>query len=158
MLPYHHCVSSFLLFVCFYNIPFSTIHHLLLLDWDYNLATEAVLCFNTTTEKGSIGRVAELAIHCPETFQHLRSVFDISEESYRQSIFGSGPFVSFQSNSKGAARVGGVFFFTRDGAYMVKTIKVRNMSYLFVCVLSTYACMRIKELYTNPCTPFLSRI
>jgi hypothetical protein len=53
-------------------------------------------------------------------------MFDIPEESFSKSIFESGPFVSFQSNSKGAARVGGVFFFTRDGAYMIKTIKVRT--------------------------------
>jgi 1-phosphatidylinositol-4-phosphate 5-kinase len=68
--------------------------------------------------------VAELSVFSPNTFEHLRnSVFGISEGEYRKSIFGSGPFVSFQSNSKGAARVGGVFFFTRDGAYMIKTIK-----------------------------------
>ena len=33
------------------------------------------------------------------------------------------PYISFQSNSKGAARVGTFFFFTADGAFMVKTIK-----------------------------------
>ena len=33
------------------------------------------------------------------------------------------PYISFQSNSKGAARVGTFFFFTADGAYMIKTIK-----------------------------------
>ena len=90
-------------------------------DWDYDLSTEAELRFNSTDGKSKIG---ELSVFSPETFQSLRSMFDISEESFRQSIFGSGPFVSFQSNSKGAARVGGVFFFTRDGAYMIKTIKV----------------------------------
>jgi hypothetical protein len=64
-------------------------------------------------------------VFSPDSFANLRSTFGIEEESYRTSIFGSGPFVSFQSNSKGAARAGGVFFFTRDGAYMIKTIKVR---------------------------------
>ncbi|KAL9183446.1 hypothetical protein ACHAXT_004302 [Thalassiosira profunda] len=33
------------------------------------------------------------------------------------------PYISFQSNSKGAARAGTFFFFTTDGAYMVKTVK-----------------------------------
>lgn len=99
-------------------------------DWDWNWSTEGELRFNaTTTSKDgtseTITRVAALSVFAPNTFQHLRnSIFGINEADYRRSIFGSGPFVSFQSNSKGAARVGGVFFFTRDGAYMVKTIKV----------------------------------
>ncbi|KAL7534743.1 hypothetical protein ACHAXR_006055 [Thalassiosira sp. AJA248-18] len=33
------------------------------------------------------------------------------------------PYISFQSNSKGAARAGTFFFFTADGAYMIKTVK-----------------------------------
>jgi hypothetical protein len=94
-----------------------------IIDWDYNLSTEAEFRFNSTE---GTPRVAELAVFSPNSFQNLRSTFDISEESYQKSIFGSGPFVSFQSNSKGAARTGGVFFFTRDGAYMIKTIKVRS--------------------------------
>lgn len=101
-------------------------------DFDWNMTTEGKLRFNATLEEEdgtikSVARVAELAVFAPDTFADLRnSIFGVSEQSYRQSIFGSGPFVSFQSNSKGAARVGGVFFFTRDGAYMVKTIKVRR--------------------------------
>lgn len=111
--------------------------HILLyhtVDWDWNWSTEGQLRFNATTISSKDGtpkttpRVAELAVFAPDTFQHLRnSVFGVSEEEYRQSMFGAGPFISFQSNSKGAARVGGVFFFTRDGAYMIKTIKVRNI-------------------------------
>eukprot|EP00980_Cylindrotheca_fusiformis_P025643 scaffold14307_cov177-Cylindrotheca_fusiformis.AAC.7 len=92
-------------------------------DWDHNLSTEAVLRYNSTDGKS---RVAELSVFSPDAFAHLRSIFGIAEKSYRTSIFGSGPFVSFQSNSKGAARAGGSFFFTRDGAYMIKTIKVRT--------------------------------
>ncbi|OEU21559.1 SAICAR synthase-like protein, partial [Fragilariopsis cylindrus CCMP1102] len=38
--------------------------------------------------------------------------------------------VSFQSNSKGAARSGGIFFFTKDGAYMIKTIPNREKNTL----------------------------
>jgi len=33
------------------------------------------------------------------------------------------PYISFQSNSKGAARAGTFFFFTADGAFMIKTVK-----------------------------------
>jgi len=103
------------------------------IDGDWNWSTEGQLRFNATvTSKDgtprTTPRVAELTVFAPNSFQHLRNnVFGISEGNYRQSIFGSGPFVSFQSNSKGAARAGGVFFFTRDGAYMIKTIKV-NLS------------------------------
>ena len=108
-------------------------------DWDYSIATQAELRFNATVtvdegETTTTTRVAELAVFSPDTFRDLRSIFQISEDSYRQSMFGSGPFVSFQSNSKGAARVGGVFFFTRDGAYMIKTIKVRCSDFLLACL------------------------
>lgn len=33
------------------------------------------------------------------------------------------PYISFQSNSKGAARAGTFFFFTADGAFLIKTVK-----------------------------------
>jgi len=97
-------------------------------DWDWNWITEGELRFNATVlgkdgEPTTSKRVAELSTFAPNTFQHMRKMFGISEASFRKSIFGTGPFVSFQSNSKGAARVGGVFFFTRDGAFMIKTIK-----------------------------------
>jgi hypothetical protein len=88
-------------------------------DWDYNLLRETKLRHNST----GIPQVADLAVYSPDCFANLRSLFGISEDSYGQSIFSSGPFVSFQSNSKGAARAHGVFFFSRDGSYMIKTIK-----------------------------------
>jgi 1-phosphatidylinositol-4-phosphate 5-kinase len=68
-------------------------------------------------------RIARIRAYAPACFADLRSQFGISEESFQRSILQTGPFVSFQSNSKGAARAGLVFFFTRDGAYMIKTIK-----------------------------------
>lgn len=71
-----------------------------------------------------IDREARIKSYAPKTFAKLRSRFGISEEDFLASLTKSGPNVSFQSNSKGAARVGGFFFFSRDGAYMVKTIKV----------------------------------
>ncbi|CAJ1889737.1 unnamed protein product [Cylindrotheca closterium] len=95
----------------------------LMSEWDHGSSTEAEIEYQTSFGKEN---VAELSVFCPEAFANLRSTFGISEDSYRNSIFGSGPFVSFQSNSKGAARVGGVFFFTRDGAYMIKTIKTEE--------------------------------
>jgi hypothetical protein len=64
-----------------------------------------------------------LYAYTPEIFRDLRRSFGVTEPGYVQSILESGAYISFQSNSKGAARVGGVFFFTRDGAYLIKTIK-----------------------------------
>jgi hypothetical protein len=96
---------------------------------DFGLATEADYYYNAvsaspdrTTKRR---RVAQLKSYCPETFGDLRSsTFGISEEDYLKSVLGT--MVSFQSNSKGAARSGGIFFFTRDGAYMIKTIPDRE--------------------------------
>jgi len=78
---------------------------------------------NSTTKKKQHRRVAQLTAYAPEGFAELRSLFGISEAAFRRSVLESGPFVSFSSNSKGAARAGGVFFFTQDGAYLIKTIK-----------------------------------
>ncbi|KAL3823003.1 hypothetical protein ACHAXA_008143 [Cyclostephanos tholiformis] len=44
------------------------------------------------------------------------------EERYGTALT-SLPYISFQSNSKGAARAGTYFFFSADGAYMIKTVK-----------------------------------
>jgi Phosphatidylinositol-4-phosphate 5-kinase len=71
-------------------------------------------------------RMVQLKSFAPKVFARLRSRFEVHEEAFLSSILKSGPFVSFQSNSKGALRVGGFFFFSRDGAYMIKTIKVRK--------------------------------
>jgi hypothetical protein len=71
----------------------------------------------------TITRTAKITAFAPGCFGDLRSFFGISEKSFQRSILETGPYVSFQSNSKGAARAGLVFFFTRDGAYMIKTIK-----------------------------------
>jgi 1-phosphatidylinositol-4-phosphate 5-kinase len=79
---------------------------------------------SNASESAPRRRIAKISALAPQCFADLRSrCFGISEESFRRSVLSSGPFVSFQSNSKGAARTGGVFFFTRDGAYMIKTIK-----------------------------------
>jgi hypothetical protein len=91
------------------------------LEWDFAYGVSTDVPYNATE---STRRSAEITAYAPGTFSDLRSRFGIPEKVFRQSILQSGPYVSFQSNSKGAARVGGVFFFTRDGSYMIKTIKV----------------------------------
>lgn len=51
----------------------------------------------------------------------------LCQEQYQKRNTGKSsitlPYISFQSNSKGAARAGTFFFFTADGAYMIKTVK-----------------------------------
>jgi 1-phosphatidylinositol-4-phosphate 5-kinase len=76
-------------------------------------------------------------------------------------MFGSGPFVSFQSNSKGAARVGGVFFFTRDGAYMIKTIKAEEAKTFLKMLPKYHKYMKRfgrKSLLTRFCGMYTVRI
>lgn len=56
---------------------------------------------------------------------------------FRRSSPKTLPYISFQSNSKGAARSGTFFFFTSDGAYMVKTVK-KEEAKAFVEMLPKY--------------------
>jgi hypothetical protein len=93
-------------------------------------------------DKSAYPRVALIKAYAPEEFTNLRSNFGISESDYARSILHSGPFVSFQSNSKGAARVGGVFFFTRDGNYMIKTIKAAEVHALLQMMPKYYNFMK----------------
>jgi len=96
---------------------------------------------NEKREKRSVTaqsqRFARIKAYAPNAFTSLRSRFGIEEDDFTKSLMGSGPYVSFQSNSKGAARSGGYFFFTRDGAYMVKTIKKAEVA-AFLDVLPKY--------------------
>lgn len=53
--------------------------------------------------------------------QILRQI--LHRNGYDKQPLQTLPYISFQSNSKGAARAGTFFFFTADGGYMIKTIK-----------------------------------
>ncbi len=89
-----------------------------------------------------IDRVARIKAYAPKTFTKLRTRFGISEEQFISSLTKSGPNISFQSNSKGAARVGGFFFFTRDGAFMVKTIKKAEIKAILEMLPKYYKFMK----------------
>ena len=103
--------------------------------------TNSAVSYRTQVEvaddKLSSPKKVSVRVFAPEIFHQLRGFFGISEPKYLHSILESGPFVSFQSNSKGAARVGGVFFFTRDGTYLIKTIK-RDEVGSFLKILTRY--------------------
>ncbi|KAL7566693.1 hypothetical protein ACA910_017753 [Epithemia clementina (nom. ined.)] len=81
-------------------------------------------------------RVCALA---PNFFEDLRHAFGIQESNYWKSLVDESlPFVSFQSNSKGGNRVGGLFFFSRDGSYMIKTLKSDEIKALLGSISSKY--------------------
>ena len=63
-----------------------------------------------------------IASFAPALFAQLRDSYGVSEEAYRHMLT-VDPLVSFQSNSKGAARTGGLFFLTRNGSLLLKTIQ-----------------------------------
>ena len=74
------------------------------LEWDFDYCMSTNVPYNTSG--ASAVQFAEITAYAPETFEDLRARFGIPEEDFRQSILHSGPYVSFQSNSKGAARAG----------------------------------------------------
>jgi Phosphatidylinositol-4-phosphate 5-Kinase len=71
-----------------------------------------------------------LRAYAPRTFSVLRSYFGLDNAQFGATLLDSGPFRSFQSNSKGAARSRGCFFFSRHGDYLIKTIKRDEMKTL----------------------------
>jgi hypothetical protein len=98
--------------------------------------------------------LANIRVYAPNAFQKLRTRFGILESSFLTSILDRGPYISFQSNSKGAARAGGFFFFTRDGAYMVKTIKKAEVKAILNMLPKYYDFMKLnsrRSLLTRFC-------
>jgi len=94
---------------------------------DFNLMASSTVeipnsdCDDDTDSIQKPDRVAHISVYAPAAFARLRRMFGVTEHDYLRSMMKK--YVSFQSNSKGAARAGLFFFFTRDGAYMIKTIK-----------------------------------
>jgi hypothetical protein len=72
--------------------------------WDYQSLLTSDIAM--TSQENATKREIHVTAYAPRTFSDLRSHFGLSEEDFRESVLESGPFVSFQSNSKGAARVG----------------------------------------------------
>eukprot|EP00523_Entomoneis_sp_CCMP467_P004138 CAMPEP_0168756528 /NCGR_PEP_ID=MMETSP0724-20121128/20663_1 /TAXON_ID=265536 /ORGANISM="Amphiprora sp., Strain CCMP467" /LENGTH=832 /DNA_ID=CAMNT_0008805241 /DNA_START=56 /DNA_END=2554 /DNA_ORIENTATION=+ len=100
----------------------------------------------TNARTNPVEKRARLRAYAPSYFAKLRSAYGIDESSYWKSLLDDeSPFVSFQSNSKGAQRVGGIFFFTRDGAYMVKTIKPDEVGSFLGKILPKYGAYMMKH-------------
>lgn len=82
--------------------------------FSHALVSEYVLSFD---------QVAQVTAYLPECFADLRSdCFGIDPRAFLKTFL-ERPFAAFQSNSKGAARTGGVFFVTYNYHYICKTIK-----------------------------------
>lgn len=93
------------------NTYFLGCHNSSQLETQLNLDMDLFQCLSTKirlsgTDANITQQVAQITAYAPESFAKLRSYFKISEASFRRSIFESGPYISFQSNSKGAARSG----------------------------------------------------
>jgi len=122
--------------------------------WDYKIKRRAFVEFNATSGDNT---TTSVTAHAPDTFSDLRSKFGISEKDFFSSILKAGPFIQFESNSKGAARVGGIFFFTPDGAYMIKTIKKEEAETFLKMLPKYHKHMRVygrKTLLTRFCGMF----
>lgn len=109
-------------------------------DFETALITEYPINPNT---------MVRITAYAPNTFQSLRYLYhhqhskqaQHSRQSERrqhqppdlsfQRAMLDEPFVSYATNSKGAARTGGIFFFTQNGHYIVKTIKREEMQTLW---------------------------
>ena len=93
----------------------------------------------TTSNMTFFQKSARVRAYAPNFFAGLRRSFGIDPSAYLTSLVDESlPFVSFQSNSKGAHRVGGIFFFSRDGSYMIKTIKSDEVRAFLGNFLSKY--------------------
>mmetsp|Transcript_14478 Transcript_14478/g.21930 ORF Transcript_14478/g.21930 Transcript_14478/m.21930 type:complete len:329 (-) Transcript_14478:34-1020(-) len=62
--------------------------------------------FDSYFDRTNTTKTARIKVFAPKMFQKLRTRFGIREEEFMKSMLESGPYVSFQSNSKGAARAG----------------------------------------------------
>jgi hypothetical protein len=82
---------------------------------------------------------ARIGAYAPEAFAALRQSFGVDERLYHNVLLQSGPFVSFTANSKGSARSGGVFFFTANGAFLIKSVKPAEATVLLDTLLPRYA-------------------
>lgn len=116
------------------------------MESDFYLTLSTICLIGSPKQQGTARamhpRVAQVTSYAPDCFAELRTLFGITEDEFRKSVLESGPFVSFQSNSKGAARVGGVFFFTRDGAYLIKTIRKDEVQTLLEMLPRYYRFMK----------------
>jgi hypothetical protein len=72
--------------------------------------------------------------YAPALFGECRSLFNISEDSYKRSVSRTGfSFIEFASNSKS----GEMFFFSWDGKYIIKTISDKEV-YVLLKMLPKY--------------------
>jgi hypothetical protein len=73
-------------------------------EMDYDATTSSTV--QMPDNESNSTRISRVTAYAPRTFSDLRSRFGIDEEEFERVMTNDGPYVSFQSNSKGAARAG----------------------------------------------------
>ncbi|GMI17289.1 hypothetical protein TrLO_g661 [Triparma laevis f. longispina] len=74
------------------------------------------------------GKECRVEAMYPEVFERLRESFNIPPHQHTSRL--TSTFRSFKSNSKGSARANTLFFFSSDGAYLIKTVPKRERKVL----------------------------
>lgn len=95
------------------------------------------------TPPHSLVRTFKFKTYAPRIFARLRSLCDVSTDSYMESICGNYNFLEFMSNSKS----GQFFFYSHDGKYMLKT-QTKEENKFMKCILPHY----YRYLAENPHT------
>ncbi len=95
---------------------------------DFNASASIEGGASTANTSFSLASPLPVTALAPSTFASLRNAFGVSPLSHAKRL--SSGFTTFASNSKGAARAGTSFFFSSDGAYLLKTIPERERSAL----------------------------
>ncbi|KAL3795348.1 hypothetical protein HJC23_009521 [Cyclotella cryptica] len=90
-------------------------------------AVDANECDNVESDvlnvlSGGKNEIPALSTQDCATISHILHQI-LQKNRHDKQILQTLPYISFQSNSKGAARAGTFFFFTADGGYMIKTVK-----------------------------------
>lgn len=131
------------------SIPVGSMTGTIDVDFDTDADTDTVERETTAPEECTLlehwstdyalgsDQVVTIQACAPLEFSTLRSFFGLRDRDYQHELLESGPFRTFHSNSKGAARTGGCFFLTNDGTYLIKTIKKDEMRTL-VSILPRY--------------------
>jgi Phosphatidylinositol-4-phosphate 5-Kinase len=120
------------------NVPQRPHHHHHPLRTTTTTTTTAGTPPAVVTGTSSSSSAVRVSAYAPAAFATLRHAFGLDERLFHDALLRSGPYVSFQTNSKGSARSNGIFFFTAHGTYLIKTIKSAEADTLLHVLLPKY--------------------
>ena len=86
---------------------------------DFNAVTKVAFPPNGSrrTPPHKLSHTFKFKDYCPKAFRAIREMYGIDNASYMNSVCGDASFIQFMANS----RSGQFFFYSNDGAYMIKT-------------------------------------